>query len=40
MLTTFEKMAFILLALIAIGATYQGMLEVAQIIGRDRASWR
>lgn len=36
MLTTFEKMAFILLALIAIGATYQGLLEVAQIIGRGQ----
>ncbi len=36
MLTTFEKMAFILLAILAIGATYQGMLEIAQIIGRGQ----
>jgi Fe-S oxidoreductase len=36
MLTTVEQMLFILLALLAIGATYAGMLDVAQIIGRGQ----
>ena len=34
MLTTFEKMLFVMLSLIAVGATYAGFLEMAGVINR------
>lgn len=36
MLTLFEKMLFIMLALMAVGATYAGFMEMAQVIGRGQ----